>query len=67
MLYRYSESKLLDLLRAKVGELAEPEVFLSFPSLSRSLARLGLHREQDPSVHTNGLANGQQFESLAVC
>ena len=67
VLYRYSESKLLDLLRTKAGKLAEPEIFLSFPSLSRPLARLGLRSEQDFSVITNGLANREQFESLAVC
>lgn len=40
--YRYSESVLMDVLRAKVARLAAPEVFHTFRTLTRGLARNGL-------------------------
>lgn len=40
--YRYSEPKLLALIRAKVDKLADPSVFGSFRVLQRGLARTGL-------------------------
>lgn len=43
--YRYSPSKLLDVVRDKVSKLSDPKVFSTFTTLQRILARAGLSDE----------------------
>lgn len=60
VVYRYSPSKLVDTVREKVTRLSDPQVFSTFGTLQRVIARAGL------DVKTSDM-DPDKREELASC